>query len=123
MEIVAFLRDWVIPVIAVLLSVWFAASAKRDSDNAQQILKQINEAIQGWQSEIMKASTELLNTMPQIVDGKLKIADAKTRSEALELLINTIKKKLEDGHNAVSVEAEAINALANIARQVSGPRE
>lgn len=38
MEIVTFLRDWVIPVIAVMLSIWFAAAAKRDSENAQQIL-------------------------------------------------------------------------------------
>jgi type II secretory pathway pseudopilin PulG len=113
------LRDWIIPIASVLLAVWFAASARKDAERAQAVLKQINEATQGWQSEIMKAATELLNTMPQTIDGKLRLADANAKNEVLGLLVGTLKKKLEEGGSA-DAEAKVIKELGSIARQLSG---
>ena len=48
MDFVVTLKDWVIPVSSVLISVWFAASAKKDADNANELQKQVSEAINGW---------------------------------------------------------------------------
>jgi len=114
MEIVTFLRDWVIPIASVLLTVWFAASAKKDAESAQRVLSQINEAIQGWQSDLMKAATDLLNTMPQIVDGKVRLAEAQTRASTSELLIRTLQN--QDGSPAEN--AEKTREIGKIAREI-----
>lgn len=90
MELITILKDWVIPVASVILSVWFAASAKKDADRTQIILDQINKAINGWQSEIMGSATNILNSMPLVIDGKEKLTKAEALRDALNALIHDL---------------------------------
>jgi len=114
METVLFLKDWVIPIASVLLSVWFAASAKKDAERAQQTLEQVDRAIQGWQSEIMASATNILNSMPQVVEGKKNLASA----NALELSLQMIDKKLDDGGSPAEV-MEALRQIGQIATRIA----
>ncbi|MGO9673310.1 MAG: hypothetical protein ACLPSF_03935 [Methylocella sp.] len=106
------MKDWIIPIGSVLLSVWFAASAKKDSERAQQTLEQIDKAIEGWQHEIMSAATDMLNSMPQIVAGKEKLA----RAKAAEVALQTLKEALgRDSFPAQKLElVKQIGKLAEI---------
>jgi hypothetical protein len=91
MELVTFLKDWVIPVLSILISVWFAASAKKDGDRANELQKQVSEAIKGWQAEINKAVIEQLNTSPQIIEGKQKLAQIEMQEKATAVLLEALK--------------------------------
>lgn len=91
MDFVVTLKDWVIPVSSVLISVWFAASAKKDADNANELQKQVSEAINGWQDNLNKAVFEQLLTSPQIIEGKQKLAEIQIRQKATDVLLEALK--------------------------------
>lgn len=110
-EILSPLKDWIIPLFSVVLSIWFAASAKKDTERAQSILDKIDTATKTWQNEIMSAATNLLNSHPQIIYGKIAL----TQSRALESAIETLKAQLDDrGSLSVSELNEIIKQLGFI---------
>lgn len=119
MEVTSFLKDWIIPIVSILLSVWFAASAKRDADRAQQVLDRLKDAIEGWETQIMNAATDLLNNNPQIVEGKRVLADAQARANALALALNVIEGQLKSGGSPHEMSV-ALKELGSIARQLYG---
>jgi hypothetical protein len=71
------LKDWGVPLFALALSIWFAASAKKDADRAQRVLEQIDAAVKGWQSQIMTSATNILDSLPQVIQGKINLAKMK----------------------------------------------
>ena len=73
------LKDWVVPFVSV--SVWFAASAKKDADKAQQVLDNVGKAVDGWQQQIMASTANILDSLPQVVAGRVTIA----RTEAVQM--------------------------------------
>jgi hypothetical protein len=94
----------VIPLFSFVLSIWFAASAKKDAERAQNILDQLSQVMKGWQSEIMTAATNLLNSTPQIVEEKKTL----TQSHALEVAIETLQVQLENRANLSAYEYNEI---------------
>lgn len=86
--IIQVLKDWIIPLGSVAISIWFAASAKKDADRADTLLVQINEAIQGWQSKIMGSATNILDSLPQVIEGKTTLA----KMQAAESMVEMIKQ-------------------------------
>ena len=46
-SLLALLKDWLIPLGSVVISVWFAASAKKDADRAEHLLAQIKDSVEG----------------------------------------------------------------------------
>ncbi|HHY0482993.1 hypothetical protein [Vibrio parahaemolyticus] len=96
MEIV---KDWIIPILSIVLSggsillaVWFSASAKKDSDNAQATLSQVNAAIQGWQKQIMESTVSILDSTPQVIEGKAALA----KIEAAQALVESLKTSINE---------------------------
>lgn len=90
--IISLLKDWVIPLVSVVVSIWFAASAKKDADRADSLLLQINEAIQGWQSKIMGSATNILDSLPQVLEGKVTLA----KMQAIESIIEMIRQHAQN---------------------------
>ncbi len=82
-----FLKDWVVPLVSLGLSIWFASSAKRDADRAQSVLTAINNAVEGWQRQIMSSTANILDSLPQVVEGKATLA----RVEAAQALTQGIQ--------------------------------
>lgn len=98
-EVIVFLKDWVIPLGATGLSIWFASSAKKDSERskqdserAQEILNEIKQEIQGSQRKMIESSIGILDSLPQVISGKSVLSITK----AIESALNTIKENVSN---------------------------
>lgn len=92
------LKDWIIPLVGLLfavvsfgLSFWFAASAKKDAERAQTILDSVNRAIEEWQRRLMESTINILDSTPQVIDGKRATA----KLEAARELIVSLRVSME----------------------------
>ena len=72
MTIVELFKDWLVPILSIILSfvsvglaLWFASSAKNDAEKTQAVLDNVNTAIEGWQKQIMASTVGILDSMPQ----------------------------------------------------------
>ncbi len=86
LSIIQIFKDWVIPIGSVGITIWFASSAKKDADKAEKLLEQVNEAIQGWQSKIMNSATNIIDAVPQVIEGKTTLAKINAASSLLEAI-------------------------------------
>jgi hypothetical protein len=92
LTLIVFLKDWIIPIGAVVISVWFASSAKNDSDRAQSILSQIKDAVEGSQRKMIESATGILDSLPQVMTGKAILSI----THAIELTLDTIKENISN---------------------------
>jgi hypothetical protein len=99
-DFITFLKDWVLPIGSLVLSIWFAASARRDAQQADKILKNINDAVDGWQRQIMSSTANILDSLPQVVEGRATMARidaAKALTEGIQSAIHEIAKNPQPG--------------------------
>lgn len=100
MEPMSIIKDWIIPIGSILISCWFAASAKKDSEKASAILEQISKAVDGWQSKIMESTTGILDTIPQVIEGRaalIKVETAKNMADAINVAMQDSIKNPQPG--------------------------
>ena len=110
-SLIDILKDWIIPLGSVMLSVWFAASAKKDAEKADQLLAQITAAIQGWQSQIMNSASNILDSLPQVVEGRKNTA----KLQAIELLLKIMQERSSSGEGLSTHSYEqTMNALTRL---------
>jgi hypothetical protein len=86
------LKDWIIPIGAVVISVWFASSAKRDADRAQNILNDIKNSVEGSQRKMIESSVGILDSLPQVMNGKAIL----TMTHAIEGTLETIRENISN---------------------------
>ena len=79
-------------VLGVVLAIWFASSAKRDAERAQAILDQLDLAVKGWQEQIMSSTVGILDSLPQVVEGKATLA----RLQAIQQLTEGIQTAIHE---------------------------
>ena len=115
MEIVAILKDWIIPVGSVVLSIWYAASAKKDAETAQSVLTQINSAIAGWQNQLNDSAVQMLNSRIEVVGARSHAQDTEMKSKLLESLSERVKHIVE--HPASGADAETQLRTLNLLTQ------
>ena len=82
--------------------------ARKDADRADKLLSQINEAIQGWQRQIMNSATNVLDSLPQVIEGKTALA----KMQAAELLIQTIKEQAANPKGSAHNHEQTMLALS-----------
>ena len=70
-------KNWIIPILGIIisliaigLSLWFASSARKDAEKAQEALDNINKAINTWQDQVMKSTINIIDSSPQIIEEK-----------------------------------------------------
>ncbi len=97
MEDLNFIKNWIIPLGSLLLAIWFASSAKKDADRAQNVLSQINEAVESWQKQIMSSTISIIDSTPQVVNGKIALAKAES-TERIATSMQEILHDLSSGH-------------------------
>ncbi len=105
--ITSLLKDWIIPIGVVVISVWFASSAKRDADRAQIILTQIKDTVEGSQRKMIESATGILDSLPQVMTGKSILA----LTHSIETTLNTIKENISNP-KGLSKEEHDQNTLA-----------
>ena len=109
MEIIAAIKDWIIPIGSILLSGWFALSAKRESDRAQWLLSRIDDAIQGWQAQIMESTKSILDTTPQVIEGKARLATIEAAKMVIESMHQAIHASVSDPRPGASGHTQTEN--------------
>ncbi len=107
LAVMTVLKDWIIPIGAVVMSVWFAASAKKDSILAQSALNQIRDAVEGTQRKMIESSVGILDSLPQVISGKSVLAI----TQAIEIALGTIKENISNPRG-LSKEEHDQNMLA-----------
>lgn len=107
-SLITLLKDWVFPIGSILLSVWYASSAKKDAERSERILAQITSAVDGWQKQIMNSATNILDSQPQVLEGRLNAA----RMQAVAALIPILKEAYSNQNGLSSHGHEtALSAL------------
>jgi len=106
-DFIGFLKDWFFPISSMAVSIWFAASAKKDADRSELLLVQINQAVQGWQSKIMESATNILDSSPQVIEAKVTLAKMNATQSILEVISN-----FSDNPNKLSTEEHERTMLA-----------
>jgi len=103
-----FIKDWVLPIFSVILSIWFASSAKKDAEKADELLEKITSAINTWQTKIIDSTINILDSLPQVVEGRNNAAKMK----AIESLIKITEERIsnQDGLSPHGY-AETLKAL------------
>jgi|GEM_PF-2134287 len=84
---------YIIPPVALGLSILFYLSARNNSKRAEKLLEQVSNASQTWQNDIMKFASELLNSSPNIVGQKAiiaKINAAQELSPKIDALVSSM---------------------------------
>lgn len=107
MTIAELFKDWIIPIgsivvslVSVGIAIWFASSAKSDAAKAQNTLDSVDSAIEGWQKQIMASTVGILDSMPQVVEGKAtlaKVEAAKALTQGIQDAIHEIARNPQPG--------------------------
>jgi len=97
MTIVELFKDWLVPILSITLSfvsiglaIWFSSSAKQDVQKAQSVLDNVNSAIEGWQKQIMASTVGILDSMPQVIEGKASLAKVEAAQSLTKGIQNAI---------------------------------
>ena len=101
-SLLAFLKDWLIPLGSVVISVWFAASAKKDADRADRLLAQIKESVEGSQRKMIESATGILDSTPQVIEGKASLA----KLQAANAVLETIRANISNPGRVPAAEHE-----------------
>ncbi len=122
MTIVELFKDWLVPILSITLSfvsvglaLWFSSSAKHDAQKAQSVLYNVNAAVEGWQKQIMASTVGILDSMPQVIEGKAALA----KVEAAQSLTKGIQEAIHQiatnprGDAAGHTQKEALKTLTN----------
>jgi hypothetical protein len=101
-QMISLLKDWLIPLGSIAISIWFASSAKKDAERAERVLDQVSSAIQGWQSQLNNSAIGILDSLPQVVEGKSNLA----KMQAIHSILETLRErsKSQEGLSANSYE-------------------
>lgn len=77
-------KDWFIPLFSIGLSICFAVSASRSATRATKTLASINAAVEGWQKQILASTVNILDSLPQVIDGRAALARFSAAQQLIE---------------------------------------
>lgn len=116
MYIMDLLKDWIVPIfsiilsiVSILLAIWLSSSAKKDAQRSQDVLEGVNSAIEGWQEKINASTLAMLDSMPQIIEAKAALARLETAQSITET-INQVANNPQGGASGHTQE-QIVNAL------------
>lgn len=86
---------YVLPIFTLILSFVFFWIAWNSSKKAEMLLKQVSEATNTWQNDIMRYASSILNSDPKLMGHKLYTARIKS-AEELNPIIEKLSNNLLD---------------------------
>lgn len=97
----------ILSLLSLALSIFFWWNAKLQSDTAGRTLQDIKTQVIGWQSELNKASIELLSSRPEMIAKQAALFDAKAELDFSLAMAATVQKlAMEDtDKNRVLIES------------------
>jgi hypothetical protein len=82
----------VLSLLSLALSIFFWWNAKQQSDAASRTLQDIQTQIIGWQSQLNKASIDLLSSRPEMIAKQAALSDAKAELDFALAMAATVQK-------------------------------
>lgn len=80
----------ILPLLSLGLAIWFASSAHNNSKKAQATLDSVNSAIEGWHKQFVESTVGILDSTPQVIEGKIALA----KVQSIESLTEGIKEAI-----------------------------
>lgn len=99
---------YVIPIISIVISVAFGVYGYVSSKRANETLEAISKAVDAWQTQLVKATVELVQSSPSITNSKIyqaKIEAVQTLSDAIKNASDQIVKNPRPGDEGVPLQA------------------
>lgn len=123
MSLVDLLKDWIVPVFSIVLSllsiglaIWLASSAKKDAKQSQETLERVNSAIEGWQKQINGSTLAILDSMPQVIEAKAALAKLET-AQSINETIRQVANNPQPGA-AGHTQQEVVNSLLEQLKEI-----
>jgi len=91
MEIAQILTGYVIPVLAIVLSVAFWLTGRASARDAKKALDEITETTRGWQKEIMESAISMLGARTEVVGKQIVLEEAKVKTEILQKVAEAVQ--------------------------------
>jgi len=89
------IASYVIPAVAITMSVLFWISGRDSAKRAEQLLDEVTKTTRGWQNDIMKSTNQMLSSRPEIAAHSMYVAKIEAASKLTES-IQTISKNIID---------------------------
>ena len=82
----------IISLLSLALSIFFWWNAKQQSDAASKTLQDIQTQIIGWQSELNKASIDLLSSRPEMIAKQTALSETKAEMDFALAMAATVQR-------------------------------
>ena len=99
------ITEYILPLFSLFLSFVFFFLAWGNSKKTEEILKQINNATQTWQNDIMKYVSESLNSDPNIVGHKIYLSKLGSADNLTPIIQKLSDKLLDDSFSEEKKES------------------
>ena len=90
MDIPQILTGYVIPVLAIVLSIAFWLSGRASVKDAKRALDEITGTTRGWQKEIMESAISVLGARTEVVGKQIVLEEAKAKTEILQKVAEAV---------------------------------
>lgn len=98
------LAGLILALLSIGMAIAYASAAKSDADRAQRVFDAVNQAVTTWQEKIIESTVSILNSTPQVVQGKMAEERAKATHQILANLSGLISGLSNANPNAYSPE-------------------
>jgi hypothetical protein len=98
----------VIPLLSIVVSVAFGVYGYVSSKRANETSESIGRAVEAWQSQLVKATIDLVQSTPSITSSRIyqaKIECVQTLSEAIKNASEQILKNPRPGDEGIPLQA------------------
>jgi len=102
------LSQYVIPLLSVVISVAFGVYGYVSSKRANDTLEAIGRAVEAWQTQLVKATVDLVQASPSITNSRIyqaKIECVQTLSDAIKNASEQIVKNPKPGDEGIPLQA------------------
>lgn len=79
-------------LLSLVLAIFFWWNAKQQSDAASRTLQDIQNQIIGWQSQLNKASIDLLSSRPEMIAKQTALSEANAETDFALTMAATVQK-------------------------------
>lgn len=95
--------SYIIPTIAITLSILFWLNGRDSARRAEQLLDEVTKTTRGWQNDIMNSANQMLSSRPEIAAHQMyiaKIEAAAKITDSIQTIANNIVDNPKEGEEA-----------------------
>jgi uncharacterized protein YoxC len=90
------IASYIIPAIAITMSVLFWINGRDSAKKAEQLLDEVTKTTRGWQNDIMKSTNQMLSSRPEIAAHSMYVAKIEAAAKLTESIQTVTKNIIEN---------------------------